>query len=132
MNVDFVATDWGTVGQRRAMKNPPAAGRLEHLLLLARGRRLQPIRPPTPPSARTATAPGSAGRTSPSSRQKVTEWFEAPNLDAEKKVIGELNRAALENVVYAPTGFFLGYQAWRRNLSGIVKGPLPFFWNGKS
>ena len=23
MNVDFVATDWGTTGQRRAMKNPP-------------------------------------------------------------------------------------------------------------
>jgi hypothetical protein len=22
----------------------------------------------------------------------------------------------------------LSYQAWRRNVSGIVKGPLPFFW----
>jgi peptide/nickel transport system substrate-binding protein len=31
-------------------------------------------------------------------------------------------------VVYAPTGFFLNYQAWRKNVSGIVKGPLPFFW----
>ena len=31
-------------------------------------------------------------------------------------------------VVYAPTGFFLSYQAWRKNVSGIVKGPLPFFW----
>jgi peptide/nickel transport system substrate-binding protein len=30
--------------------------------------------------------------------------------------------------VYAPTGFFLGYTAWRSNVSGIVKGPLPFFW----
>ena len=26
MNVDFVATDWGTTGQRRAMKNPPGQG----------------------------------------------------------------------------------------------------------
>ena len=32
----------------------------------------------------------------------------------------------MENVVYAPTGFFLSYQAWRSNVSGIVKGPLPF------
>ena len=31
-------------------------------------------------------------------------------------------------VVYAPTGFFLAYQAWRKNVDGIVKGPLPFFW----
>jgi peptide/nickel transport system substrate-binding protein len=43
--------------------------------------------------------------------------------------MGELNRAALDNVVYVPSGFFLGYQAWRRNVTGIVKGPLPFFWN---
>ncbi|WP_375461493.1 ABC transporter substrate-binding protein, partial [uncultured Enterovirga sp.] len=26
MNVDFVATDWGTTGQRRAVKTPPAQG----------------------------------------------------------------------------------------------------------
>jgi peptide/nickel transport system substrate-binding protein len=26
MNVDFVATDWGTVGQRRAVRNPPGQG----------------------------------------------------------------------------------------------------------
>ena len=39
-----------------------------------------------------------------------------------------LNKAALDHVVYAPVGFFLMYQAWRKNVSGIVKGPLPFFW----
>ena len=39
------------------------------------------------------------------------------------------NRAALEDVVYAPTGFFLSYTAWRKNVSGIAKGPLPFFWD---
>jgi peptide/nickel transport system substrate-binding protein len=26
------------------------------------------------------------------------------------------------------TGFFLTYQAWRRNITGVVPGPLPFFW----
>jgi ABC-type transport system substrate-binding protein len=26
MTVDFVATDWGTVGQRRASKSPPGQG----------------------------------------------------------------------------------------------------------
>jgi peptide/nickel transport system substrate-binding protein len=33
-----------------------------------------------------------------------------------------------QDVIYAPTGFFLAYQAWRKNVGGIVKGPLPFFW----
>jgi peptide/nickel transport system substrate-binding protein len=35
---------------------------------------------------------------------------------------------ALDNVVYAPLGQFLQYQAWHKNVSGIPLGPLPFFW----
>jgi hypothetical protein len=34
----------------------------------------------------------------------------------------------LENVVYAPLGQFLQYQAWHKNISGVRQGPLPFFW----
>jgi peptide/nickel transport system substrate-binding protein len=58
----------------------------------------------------------------------VSEWFDAPNQAAEKAALGKLNAAAVENVLYVPTGFFLGYQAWRSNVSGIVKGPFPVPW----
>jgi peptide/nickel transport system substrate-binding protein len=34
----------------------------------------------------------------------------------------------MDDVVYAPTGFFLGYTAWRKNVSGVAKGPVPLFW----
>ena len=64
----------------------------------------------------------------PAVEAEVTAWFEAKSLDDEKAAIGRLNKAALDNVVFAPTGFFLQYQAWRKNVSGVVKGPLPFFW----
>jgi peptide/nickel transport system substrate-binding protein len=64
----------------------------------------------------------------PSVEAEVSAWFDAKTLDEEKAAIGRLNKAALDNVVYAPTGFFLGYQAWRKNVSGIVKGPIPFPW----
>jgi peptide/nickel transport system substrate-binding protein len=33
----------------------------------------------------------------------------------------------MEDVVYIPTGFFYSYQAWRKNVTGIVGGPLPWF-----
>ena len=46
----------------------------------------------------------------------------------EKAVARRLNKAALDHVVYAPLGFFLQYQAWRKTVTGIVQGPLPFFW----
>ena len=67
----------------------------------------------------------------PSSAQveaEVNGWFEAKTLDEEKKAARRLNKAALDHVVYAPLGFFLQHQAWRKSISGIVPGPLPFFW----
>ena len=60
--------------------------------------------------------------------KEVLAWFAAKNLDEEKSAVKRLNKAALDDVVYAPTGFFLSYTAWRKNISGIAKGPLPFFW----
>ena len=54
--------------------------------------------------------------------------FAAKSLDEEKEAARRLNKAALDNVVFVPLGGFYQYQAWRRSVSGIVKGPLPFFW----
>ena len=65
---------------------------------------------------------------SPRVEAEVSAWFDAKTLDEEKAVARRLNRAALDHVVYAPLGFFLQYQAWRKNVTGIVQGPLPFFW----
>ena len=70
MTVDFVATDWGTVGQRRASKYAAGAGRLGHVPHLACRRRLRQPGAPTSRSARTATRPGSAGPTAPRSRRR--------------------------------------------------------------
>jgi len=59
---------------------------------------------------------------------QITAWYDAKTLDEEKIAMQRLNKAALDNVVYAPTGFFLAYRAWRKNVTGVVKGALPFFW----
>jgi hypothetical protein len=65
----------------------------------------------------------------PSSREaEVAAWFDAKTLDEEKMAVRRLNKAAVDHVVYAPIGFYLLHQSWRRNVSGIVKGPLRFFW----
>jgi peptide/nickel transport system substrate-binding protein len=64
----------------------------------------------------------------PAVEAEVPKWLAATSIEEERAAIGRLNRAAVENVVYCPTGFFLGYQAWRRNVSGVVKGPIPFAW----
>ena len=126
-NVDYVATDWGTVGSRRAMKNPPSQGGWNVFFSWHAGADC------INPAAYTAIRTNGDGAwfgwpNSPEVEAKRDAWFAATNLDAEKAAMRDLNAAAMDHVVYAPTGFFLNYQAWRRNVSGIVKGPLPFFW----
>jgi peptide/nickel transport system substrate-binding protein len=127
MNVDFVATDWGTVGARRAQKTPHNQGGWEMFHTWHAG--VDCINPAVYPAIRANGDKAWFGwPNSPAVEKEVTAWFEAKNLDEEKAAVARLNRAACEDVIYAPTGFFLSYTAWRKNVSGIVKGPLPFFW----
>jgi peptide/nickel transport system substrate-binding protein len=127
MNVDFVATDWGTVGQRRAMRNPPGQGGWSMFHTWHAG---ADCVNPAGYNAVRANGDGAwfGWPSVPAVEAGVAEWFDAPTAETEKAAIDKINRAAVENVVYAPTGFFKSYQAWRRNVSGVVKGPLPFFW----
>ena len=56
-------------------------------------------------------------------------WFDAKTLDEEKTIARRLNKAALDHVVFAPLGLFLQHQGWRKNVAGILPGPLPLFWD---
>jgi peptide/nickel transport system substrate-binding protein len=127
MNVDFVATDWGTTGQRRAQKSPPGQGGWAMFHSWHAGADC------INPAAYTAIRANGDGAwfgwpKSEEVEREVTAWFDAKTLDEEKAAMRRLNKAALEHVVFGPTGFFLSYQAWRKNVAGVVKGPLPFFW----
>jgi len=127
MNVDFVATDWGTVGSRRALKTPPGQGGWNMFHTWHAG--ADCINPAAYNAIRANGDKAWFGWPDiPTVEKEVTAWFEAKTPEEEKAAANRLNKAALDEVVYAPTGFFLGYTAWRKTISGIAKGPLPFFW----
>jgi peptide/nickel transport system substrate-binding protein len=128
INVDFVATDWGTVGQRRAKKDPPAQGGWHLFHTWHAGADC------VNPAAYIAL--DSSGDTAwfgwPKSddvQRGIQAWYAAPDAAAEKASIEALNKTAMDHVVYVPTGFFKGYQAWRKNLTGVVKAPFPVPWD---
>ncbi|GJD49017.1 Glutathione-binding protein GsiB [Methylobacterium crusticola] len=127
MTVDFVATDWGTTGSRRASKAAPKDGGWNMFHTWHAG---ADCLNPAPYTAIRANGEKAwfGWPDSPPVEEAIGAWFEATTPDQEKAAMRRLNKAALDYVVYAPTGFFLGYQAWRKAVSGIVKGPLPFFW----
>jgi peptide/nickel transport system substrate-binding protein len=126
-DVDFVATDWGTVGARRAKKDPPSQGGWNIFHTWHAGADC------TNPAPYTAIDAGGdkawfGWPKSDAVQQAIAAWYDAPDAAAEKAAMAALNRASFENVTYAPTGFFQMYQAWRNNISGVVKAPFPVFW----
>jgi hypothetical protein len=128
MNVEYVATDWGTVVGRRASKEPTSKGGWSMFHTWHSGADCAS-------PAGYAAIRGNADKAwfgwpdSPGTEAGIADWYKATSLEQEKAAIARTNQAALEDVVYAPLGLFLAYQAWRTNVSGIVKGPAPFFWN---
>lgn len=128
MNVQYQALDWGTVGQRRASKEPIDKGGWNIFHTWHAG---ADCVNPAPYSALDASG-ATAWFGWPKSdlvQAKIAEWYSAPDLAAQKTVIAELNKAAMDDVVYIPTGFFQFKQAWRNSLSGVVKAPFPVFWD---
>ena len=127
MKVDFVATDWGTVVARRLQKSPPGQGGWHIFLSWTAGD--YHISPATNNLLRAnGDAAGIGWPNSPQVEAEITAWFDAKTLDEEQTIARRLNKAAFDHGVYAPLGFYLQYQAWRKNVTGIVQGPLPFFW----
>ena len=59
----------------------------------------------------------------------MTAWFDAKNLDEEKAAdrAASTRRRSTTSSTCRPASSY-GYQAWRKNVTGVVKGPLPFFW----
>ncbi len=127
MNVDYQAIDWGTLGARRAKKDPPNAGGWHVFHTWHAG---ADCINPAPYTAFDAGGDKAwfGWPKSDEVQAGIATWYDAPDAAAEKAAIASLNKAAMDFVTYIPTGFFLGYQAWRKNISGVVKAPFPVFW----
>ena len=127
MKVDYVATDWATVGARRAKKDPPSQGGWNIFHSSRAGADCT-----DPASYRHIVTSGDGAWFGwPKSDQvmaDIADWYAAPDLAAEKLAIDKTNKDSMDFVTEIPTGFFLSYQAWRRNVTGVVKAPFPVFW----
>jgi peptide/nickel transport system substrate-binding protein len=127
MNVDYAALDWGTATARRTQKTPPAQGGWHLYVTWHAG--VDCASPATNKYIRTNGDNAFFGWPSNAAVEAdVAAWFEAKSVEEERAIARHLNKTALDFVVYAPLGFFLQHQAWRKNVTGIVNGPLPFAW----
>jgi peptide/nickel transport system substrate-binding protein len=62
--------------------------------------------------------------------QLKNDFVHASTPEEQKKIAAEIQKEALEQVIYIPLGQYLGPSAWRKSLTGVLDGPAtPVFWN---
>jgi peptide/nickel transport system substrate-binding protein len=127
-NVDLVSTDWGTLVARRASRNPLEQGGWSGFFTFWSG--VDHWNPASHASIRGHGDNAWPGwPTIPAIEAQRNAWFDAPNDAAALAATTEMQRIAFDEVPYVPTGMYYQPTAYRRNLTGMLKGQPPLFWN---
>jgi peptide/nickel transport system substrate-binding protein len=127
VNVDYQATDWGMVVQRRSLTKPPAEGGWN---LFCTG--FSGLDFATPASHLPLRGNGKGAwfgwPTMPKIEDLRAAWFNAPDEAAQKKIGEEMQLQAFEEVPYYPLGLAQLPTAFRADITGVLEG-FPLFWN---
>jgi peptide/nickel transport system substrate-binding protein len=125
--VDYQATDWGSVVQRRALTKPPAEGGWNLFITGFSGLDFF-----TPASHLPLRGNGKGAWFGWPTDAKIEElrnaWFDAPDLAAQKKIGQEIQLEAFNSVPYWPLGTAQTPTAFRQDISHVPEG-FPIFWS---
>ncbi len=127
MEVDYQSMDWGTLVQRRASKEPPGKGGWNMFITGWSGLDMT-----SPIANQTLRANGAKAwfgwPNLPGVQALIEAWIDAPDLTARQRIAADLQRLALDQVPYLPTGQYFARTASRADLTGILLGQF-VFWN---
>ncbi len=127
MNVDYQATDWGSLLQRRGRKDPVASGGWSMFFTFGSG-----VDCSTPAAHLMLRSNGENAwfgwPTDPKIEALRDAWFVAPDLATQKRIASELQEEAFTTVPFVPLGQYFQSTAYRSNLTGVLNG-FATFWN---
>ena len=127
MNVELADTDWGTVVQRRVRTEPADRGGWS--IFHTYGSSLAYLNPAV---SSLLKAPGATGwfgwYDSPTMQERIQAWFNAPDAARQKTLADEINKLAQDDVATIPLGQFRIRSAWRRSITGLAQGSMPYPW----
>ena len=125
-NQDLALSDWGTVIQRRASKEPLDKGGWSALLTGFSS--FDFTDPALHPMLRGNGVGGWPGwPTIPKLEALRDQWFDAPDDASRRALCADIQRVALDEVAFVPVGAYMQTTALRRNLVDRVPG-FAIFW----
>jgi peptide/nickel transport system substrate-binding protein len=129
MDLDYVATDWGSALRRQANRDTPERGGYNAFCTYTAG--VNQFNPAAHNFIRGSGLTATFGwSTSPKLEELREEWLRSADDDTRRRIGREMQRQAFIDVPYVPLGQFYQPTAYRDDLSGVLKG-LALFWNVK-
>ena len=128
--VDLQATDWQTVVTRRASQKPPKEGGWNMFFTNWVGADVM-----NPIANASIGGRGTKGgwfgwAESTKIEELKDKYARSGTPEEQKKIAGEIQKEAFDQVIYVPLGQYLAPSAWRKSLTGVLDGPAtPIFWN---
>jgi peptide/nickel transport system substrate-binding protein len=130
MNVDLAESDWGTVVQRRVRQEPVEQGGWS--IFHTYGSSLAYLNPAV---SSLVKGPGRTGwfgwYENPRMQELVQAWMDAPDAERQRSLANEINKLAQDDVATVPLGQFFIRTAYRRSVTGLVKGSMPYPWGAR-
>jgi peptide/nickel transport system substrate-binding protein len=128
VTVDDQSMDWGTVVQRRTSKEPLDKGGWS--MFCASFPAADYLDPLGAPAIRGNGAKAWFGwPDNPKVESLHDAWLDAADAAAKKQLAADLQLEVLTQAPYVPLGQYFQSSAWRKNVTGHLKGPVPLFWN---
>jgi peptide/nickel transport system substrate-binding protein len=130
MNIDMVATDWGTVAQRRNNRDTVDKGGWS--VLHTWGPSTIRHAPVEHSQIRGQGQKGWFGWYEDAEVERLTrEFVEAPTVAERDGFADAMQRRVFETVPSVPLGTFIIPTAYRRSLTGMIEATGPYMWNIK-
>lgn len=127
INVDLQMMDWGSMLTRMANRNSIDKGGFSAFCTYSPG--VTHLNPAAHNFLRGSGDKATFGwARSPELEALRDSWFLAPNAEAQRDIAIKAQRQAFIDVPYVPLGLFYQPTAYKKELSGMLKG-LPLFWN---
>jgi peptide/nickel transport system substrate-binding protein len=128
MNVDLIETDWGSVVQRRASKEPIERG----------GWSIFHTWWPAPSILNPATSPILRGQgdrgwfgwyTNPRVEELAGQWLQAPTEAEQARLAEDIQQESFREVPIVPLGRYFIRTAYNAKLTGFLKSASSYPWN---
>jgi len=128
INLDEQSVDWGTVVERRTNKEPLDKGGWS---LFPYGAPAAGYRDPIFATNLRGNGDGAwFGWPSDSKMEDMRNaWMDSNDQAERQRLDAAIQQRAFETVPFIPLGQYLPPAAWRKQLTGLLKGATPVFWN---